>query len=134
MALFARRNRNRARPQASGRRCSERIDWRRAGSVAGALAGCAAFALLLALALRPPDPPRAGRGPVPARVAAEIEAAVAEAVKGRLATCGPRPWRGPRIERIEVGDPAVVRRSWPDALRVAVTEQVPRGALERPGS
>jgi len=124
MALFARRNRNRARPQAERPPLLERVDWRRAGSVAGALAGCAAFALLLALALDRPIRRVLVEGPFQRVSPPEIEAAVAEAVKGRLATVDLDAVRG-RIERIEWVDVAVVRRSWPDALRVAVTEQVP---------
>ena len=124
MALFARRNRNRARPQADRPPLPERVDWRLAGRVAGGLAGCAAFALLLALALDRPIRRVMIEGPFQRVAPPEIEAAVAESVKGRLATVDLDDLRG-RIERIEWVDVAVVRRRWPDALRVEVTEQVP---------
>jgi len=124
MALFSRRNRNRPRPTAERPPLLERVDWRLAGSVAGVLVACGAIALLLALALDRPIRRVTIDGPFQRVAAPEIEAAVADAVKGRLATVDLDAVRE-RIERIEWVDVAVVRRSWPDALRIVVTEQVP---------
>jgi cell division protein FtsQ len=124
MSLFSRRNRNRPRPPADRPSLLARIDWRLTGSVVGTLAACGALALLLALALDRPIRRVMIDGPFQRVAPPEIEAAVSGAVKGRLATVDLDAVRE-RIERIEWVDVAVVRRSWPDALRIVVTEQVP---------
>jgi len=122
--MLMRRNRNRVRPPATDRPpLLERIDWRIAGSAVGTLVACGALALLLGLALNRPVDRVMIEGSFQRVAPPEIEAAVAEVVQGRLATVDLDGVRG-RIEAIDWVDSAVVRRRWPDALRVVVTEQV----------
>ncbi len=124
MALFNRRNRNRARPRAEGPTLLERIDWRSAGAAAGVLAACGVLGVLLVVALDRPVRRVLVEGPFQRVAPPEIEAAVAESVRGGLATVDLDAVRE-RIERIEWVDRALVRRRWPDAIRVEVSEQVP---------
>ncbi len=124
MALFGRRNRNRARPRSDGPSLVERIHWRAIGAAAGVLLVAATIAVLLLVALDRPVKHVMVEGPFQRVSPPEIESAVAESVHGGLATVDLDAVRE-RIERIEWVDRAIVRRRWPDALRVEVTEQVP---------
>ena len=124
MMLLPKRNRNRARPRDERPPLLERIDWRATGGAAATVAACAALAIVLVVALDRPLRRVQVEGPFQRVAPPEIEAAVAESVRGGLATVDLAAVRQ-RIERIEWVDSAVVRRRWPDTLRVAVTEQVP---------
>jgi cell division protein FtsQ len=123
--IFGRRNRNRTRPVAEPRPpLRERIDWRVVGSLAGAAGAAAVLVAMLAVALDRPVRHVRVEGSFQRVAPPEIEAAVTEVVGGRLATVDLEVVRA-RIERIEWVDTAVVRRRWPDTLRVEVIEQVP---------
>jgi len=122
--MFTRKNRNRPRAPSEGPTLLERIDWRAIGGVAGALVACAALVALVTVALDRPVRRVLVEGPFQRVAPPEIEAAVAEAVQGGLATVDLEAVRA-RIERIEWVDRAIVARRWPDSIRVVVTEQVP---------
>jgi len=124
MSMLTRKNRNRARPPADKPSLLERIDWRMLGAVTGTLAACAMLVALVTVALDRPVRRVQVDGPFQRVALPEIEAAVAEAVQGGLATVDLAAVRA-RIERIEWVDRAVVTRRWPDSIRVVVTEQVP---------
>ena len=122
--MLTRKNRNRPRPPADKPSLLERIDWRMVGAVAGTLAACAVLVALLTVALDRPVRRVQVDGPFQRVALPEIEAAVAESIRGGLATVDLDAVRE-RIEQIEWVDRAVVRRRWPDAIRVEVSEQVP---------
>jgi cell division protein FtsQ len=122
--MLTRKNRNRPRAPADGPTLLERVDWRAVGGVAGTLVACAAFVAIVTVALDRPVRRVLVEGPFQRVAPPEIEAAVAEAVQGGLATVDLDAVRA-RIERIEWVDRAVVARRWPDSIRVEVTEQVP---------
>jgi cell division protein FtsQ len=124
MTLFGRKNRNRARPRNEAPSLIDRINWRAVAAVAGTLLAAATLAVLLLVALDRPVEHVLVEGPFQRVSPPEIEAAVSESVRGGLATVDLDAVRE-RIERIEWVDRAIVRRRWPDALRVEVTEQVP---------
>lgn len=115
--------RNRRQPRQDGPTLLERVNWRMVGAAAGLAASAAAAALLLALALDRPVRRVQVEGPFQRVSPPEIEAAVAEVVRGGLATVDLDGVRG-RIEDIDWVDHAVVQRRWPDTLRVVVVEEV----------
>jgi cell division protein FtsQ len=124
MSLFGRRNRNRARPRNEGPSLLERIQWRAVGAIAGVLLAAATLAVMLLVALDRPVQHVLVEGSFQRVSPPEIESAVAESVRGGLATVDLDVVRE-RLERIEWVDRAIVHRQWPDSLRVEVTEQVP---------
>ena len=118
MPMLTRKNRNRPRAPADGPTLLERVDWRAVGGVAGTLVACAAFVAIVTVALDRPVRRVLVEGPVQRVAPPEIEAAVAEAVQGGLATVDLDAVRA-RIERIEWVDRAVVARRWPDSMKAA---------------
>jgi cell division protein FtsQ len=101
----------------------ERLNWRALGTAAGIVLGVVALAWLLLMALDRPVRRVLLEGAFQRVSPPEIESAVVEVVKGGLATVDLDRVRD-RIERIDWVDRAVVQRRWPDAIRVAITEQV----------
>ena len=101
----------------------ERIDWQSIGATAAIVAGCAVVALLLIFALDRPVRRVLLEGPFQRVAPPEVEAAVAQAARGGLASVDLARIRA-RAEAIDWVDRAVVTRVWPDAIRVVVHEQV----------
>ena len=101
----------------------ERLNWRALAAAAGTVAACATVAWLLLMALDRPVRRVLIEGSFQRVTPPEIESGVVEVVKGGLASADLDRIRE-RIERIDWVDSAVVQRRWPDAIRVAVTEQV----------
>lgn len=101
----------------------ERIDWHAVGTTVAVLAGFGVVALLLIFALDRPVRRVVVEGPFQRVAPPEIESAVAQAVRGGLASVDLAHVRD-RVEAIEWVDNAVVTRVWPDAVRVIVHEQV----------
>ena len=118
---WKKRNRRQARTEEPS--LLERIDWRKAAIAAGVAAGLALVALALALALDRPLQRVLVEGSFQRVSPPEIESAVAEVVRGGLASVDLRKVRK-RIERIDWVDSAVVQRRWPDAIRVVIVEEV----------
>jgi cell division protein FtsQ len=101
----------------------ERVNWRALGTTAGIVVGGVAVAWLLLMALDRPVRRVLVEGAFQRVSPPEIESAVVEVVDGGLASVDLDRIRE-RIERIDWVDSAVVQRRWPDAIRVAVTEEV----------
>ena len=101
----------------------ERLDWQAIGATASIVAGCAVVALLLIFALDRPVRRVLLEGPFQRVAPPEVEAAVAQAARGGLASVDLARVRA-RAEAIDWVDRAVVTRVWPDAIRVVVHEQV----------
>lgn len=121
LAFWKKRNRRQARSGTAT--LAPAVNWRVVGVAAGVVAGFAVAALLLMLALDRPVRRVLVEGAFQRVSPPEIESAVVEVVHGGLASVNLDEVRD-SIERIEWVDRAVVRRHWPDAIRVIVTEQV----------
>ena len=117
------KKRNRRQVRNSGPTLLERLNWRAIGGAVAAVAGAAVFALLLVVALDRPVRRIVLEGDFQRVSPPEIESTIAGTVRGGLASVDLEAVQE-RIEQIEWVDRAVVRRSWPDALRVRVVEQV----------
>lgn len=117
------RKRNRRQPRSSGPTLLERVDWRALGAGAGIVAAALALGWLLVYALDRPVRRVLVEGAFQRVSPPEIESAVAEVVQGGLASVDLRELRR-HVERIDWVDSAVVQRVWPDAIRVAIVEQV----------
>ncbi len=101
----------------------ERLDWQAIGASAAVAATCAVVALLLIFALDRPVRRVLLEGPFQRVAPPEVEAAVAQAARGGLASVDLARIRQ-QAEAIDWVDSAVVTRVWPDAIRVVVNEQV----------
>ena len=117
------KKRNRRQPANGDSGPLQRLNWRALGTAAGIALGGVAVAWLLLVALDRPVKRVLLVGEFQRVSPPEIESAVVEVVKGGLATVNLDRVRD-RIERIDWVDRAVVQRRWPDAIRVAITEQV----------
>src|SRR5512147_2889833 len=117
------KKRNRRQVRNSGPTLLERLNWRAIGGAVAAVAGVAVLALLLVVALDRPVRRIVLEGDFQRVSPPEIESTIAGTVHGGLASVDLEAVQQ-RIERIEWVDRAVVTRSWPDALRVRVVEQV----------
>lgn len=101
----------------------ERLDWQVIGTSAAIVAGGVIVVLLLVFALDRPVRRVLLEGEFQRVAPPEIETAVAQAARGGLASIDlDRIRQG--VEAIDWVDTAVVTRVWPDAVRVAVVEQV----------
>src|SRR5512135_195973 len=121
LAFWKKRNRRQARTTEQS--AVARVNWAAFGAIAGVVAGFALLAFLLMMALDRPVRRVLVEGAFQRVTRPEIESAVLEVVHGGLASVDLARVQS-RIERIEWVDHVVVRRRWPDAIRVAVTEQV----------
>ena len=117
------KKRNRRQVRSTGPTLLERLNWRAIGGAVAAVAGAAVLALLLVVALDRPVRRIVLEGDFQRVSPPEIESTIAGTVRGGLASVDLEAVQE-RIERIEWVDRAVVRRSWPDALRVRVVEEV----------
>ena len=116
------KKRNRRQVRSTGPTLLERLNWRAIGGAVAAVAGAAVLALLLVVALDRPVRRIVLEGDFQRVAPPEIESTIAGTVRGGLASVDLEAVQE-RIERIEWVDRAVVRRSWPDALRVRVIEE-----------
>lgn len=105
MLPWKKRNRRQATHEEPG--LVERLNWRALAAAAGIVAGCAAVAVLLMMALDRPVRRVLVEGAFQRVSPPEIESAVVEVVKGGLATVDLERVRE-RIERIDWVDRAVV--------------------------
>jgi len=117
------KKRNRRQPSNGDPGPLQRLNWRALGTAAGLVLGGVVVAWLLLMALDRPVRRVLLVGEFQRVSPPEIESAVVEVVKGGLATVNLDRVRD-RVERIDWVDRAVVQRRWPDAIRVAITEQV----------
>lgn len=117
------KKRNRRQASSDEPTLLERIDWRALGVGAGVVAGMLAVGSLLMFALDRPVRRVVVEGAFQRVSPPEIESAVAQVVQGGLASVDLGKVRT-HIERIDWVDTAVVRRVWPDAIRVSIVEQV----------
>jgi len=122
-SLMPWRKRNRKRAVAADAAASQPLDLRRLGLAVAVIAGAGAVAALVHVALDRPVRRVLVEGAFQRVSPPEIESAVAEVVRGGLASVDLDEVRG-RIEKIDWVDSAVVSRQWPDAIRVVVVEQV----------
>lgn len=122
-APFRARNRNRRRATDLAPTLLERIDWRRIATGAGLLAGLALAVMLLALALDRPVRRVLVEGAFQRVSPLEVESAVTRVARGGLTSVDLDAVRA-AVRRIPWVDGVVVQRRWPDALAVAITEQV----------
>jgi len=121
MLSWKKRNRRQARTDEPT--LLERVNWRVFGIGAGVIACCLAAGWLLMFALDRPVRHVLVEGAFQRVSPPEIESAVAEVVRGGLASVDLRRVRK-HIESIDWVDSAVVQRRWPDAIRVVIVEQV----------
>jgi len=121
MLPWKKRNRRQARTDEPA--FLERVNWRAFGVGVGVVAGCLAVVWLLVFALDRPVRRVLVEGAFQRVSPPEIESAVAQVVRGGLASVDLRMVRK-HIERIEWVDSAVVQRRWPDAIRVVIVEEV----------
>jgi len=117
------KKRNRRQPKSREPSLAARIPWRALGAAAATVAAAALLAGILGQALDRPVRRVVVDGSFQRVSPPEIEAAVVAAVHGGLASVDLDAVRQ-SVERIDWVDHAVVRRRWPDALRVIVTEEV----------
>ncbi len=115
--------RNRRKPRAEGPRWFERLNWRALGATAAVVAFCVACVVGLLFAVDRPVRRVVVEGEFQRVSPPEIEAAVVKLARGGLASVDLDLVRE-SIESLEWVDRAVVQRRWPDAIRVAVVEQV----------
>jgi cell division protein FtsQ len=101
----------------------ERVNWRAAGITVSVLAGCAVLALLLIFALDRPVRRVLLEGTFQRVSPPEIESIVTQYAHGGLASVDLALVRR-QVKNIDWVDNAVVTRVWPDAIRVAIVEQV----------
>ncbi len=119
MGLMRRRNRRK-----SGSRRIElpKLEWPRAGRIAGALAALGALALLLALGLDQPVRSIVIDGPFQRVAAVEVEEAARGSLKGGFISADLDRLRK-SVEALAWVDRARVQRMWPDRVRVEIVEQ-----------
>jgi cell division protein FtsQ len=117
------RKRNRKRATGGEPTLVEKLDLRRIALAAGLLAACALVMVVVHVALDRPVRHVLVEGAFQRVSPPEIESAVSEVVRGGLASVDLSAVRA-RVEKIAWVDSVVVRRQWPDAIRVVVVEQV----------
>jgi cell division protein FtsQ len=121
MGAFRKRNRNRRK--AAGRRFElPKLEWTRAGRVAGALAALAALGVLLALGLDQPVRSVVIDGPFQRVAAVEVQQAALGALRGGFVSADLDRLRE-AVEALTWVDRARVQRLWPDRIRIEVVEQ-----------
>ncbi len=121
MTPFSTRKRRRATDLAPT--LLERVDLRRIATGAGGLAGCALIVMLFALALDRPVRRVLVEGEFQRVSPLQVEAAVTRVARGGLTSVDLEAVRA-EVRKIPWVDGVVVQRRWPDALTVAITEQV----------
>lgn len=119
MGILRRRNR---RKPASRRIELPKLEWTRAGRIAGALAALAALGLLLALGLDQPVRSIVIDGPFQRVAAVEVQQAALGALKGGFVSADLDRVRK-AVEALAWVDRARVQRLWPDRIRVEIVEQ-----------
>ena len=119
MGLMRRRNRRK-----SGSRRIElpKLEWPRAGRIAGAFAALGALALLLALGLDQPVRSIVIDGPFQRVAAVEVEEAARGSLQGGFISADLDRLRK-SVEALAWVDRARVQRMWPDRVRVEIVEQ-----------
>ncbi len=119
MGLIRKRNRRRS----NSRRIElPKLEWPRAGRVAGALAALAALGLLLALGLDQPVRSIVIDGPFQRIAAVEVEQAARGSLQGGFVSADLDLLRR-SVEALAWVDRARVQRLWPDRVRVEIVEQ-----------
>ena len=121
MNLFRKRSRNRRKAAGRGFEMPK-LEWNRAGRVAGALAAIAALAGLLAVGLDQPLRSIAVDGPFQRVSAVEVQQAALGALKGGFVSADLDRVRA-AVEALTWVDRARVQRLWPDRIRIEVVEQ-----------
>jgi cell division protein FtsQ len=120
MSLLRRHNRRKA---STGRRLAlPDVDWRRAGTVAAAVAAVACLVYLVSAGLDRPVRRVALDGQFQRVSAVEVEQAVRGALRGGFMTADLDELRS-AIEALAWVDRARVQRRWPDTIAVEVVEQ-----------
>jgi cell division protein FtsQ len=120
MGIVRRRNR---RKKAGGRRVEmPKLEWNRAGRVAGALAALAALGLLLALGLDQPVRSIVIDGPFQRVTAVEVQQAAQGALRGGFVSADLDRVRA-AVEALTWVDRARVQRLWPDRVGIEIVEQ-----------
>jgi cell division protein FtsQ len=120
MAILRRRNRKR---KPGGHRFElPKLEWSRAGRVAGALAAIAIFGMLLGVGLDQPVRSIVIDGPFQRVAAVEVQQAALGALKGGIVSADLDRLRE-AVEALAWVDRARVQRLWPDRIRVEIVEQ-----------
>lgn len=122
------RNRRKAAPRGASRRWKislPKIDWKRWGSVAAALASLAAVVLLIRFALDQPIEKVAIEGRFQRVSPLDVEKAVRDVTREQGLVAVDLEEVGAAVRRLPWVDTAAVRRSWPRGIAVFVIEQVP---------
>jgi cell division protein FtsQ len=116
------RRRNRRKKTGGGRIELPKLEWSRAGRIAGAAFAMAALALLLALGLDQPVRSFVIDGPFQRVSALEVQQAAVGALKGGLVSADLDRLRK-AVEALAWVDRARIQRLWPDRIRIEVVEQ-----------
>jgi cell division protein FtsQ len=120
MGLLRRRNRKR---KPGGRRFElPKLEWSRAGRVAGTVAVLAIFGMLLAVGLDQPVRSIVIDGPFQRVAALEVQQAALGALKGGIVSADLDRLRK-AVEALAWVDRARVQRLWPDRIRIEIVEQ-----------
>jgi cell division protein FtsQ len=116
------RRRNRRKRTASRRFELPKLEWLRAGRVAGAIAALAVLAMLLAVGLDQPVRSFVIDGPFQRVAAVEVQQAALGALDGGIVSADLDRLRV-AVEALAWVDRARVQRLWPDRIRIEVVEQ-----------
>ncbi len=116
------RRRNRRKKAGGGRFEMPKLEWPRAGRVAGAVAALAVLGMLLAVGLDQPVRSIVIDGPFQRVAAVEVQQAALDALKGGIVSADLDRLRK-AVEALAWVDRARVQRLWPDRIRVEIVEQ-----------
>jgi cell division protein FtsQ len=123
-----RRNRRKAATRGTSRRWKfslPKIDWKRWGSFAAAVASLAVVVLVIRFALDQPIEKVAIEGRFQRVSPLDVEKAVRDVTRGQGLVAVNLEEVGDAVRRLPWVDTAAVRRSWPRGIAVFVIEQVP---------